>query len=249
MKTAFKQHLTSFKTTCLLLSKRKFIVYFAPAIIITFFYVSVTLLLPNMFSEYQTQQDSWLSASFSKIGQVIDFLLTQLYVFIVLTCLSPFHTMLSQKVDTHLNDQLFLVNIRHVISDFFRMIFIFIVALFFQLFAVLIWWIVARLFGFHTSFIYYFVTFLISAFSIGFSFYDYSLERHRIGVFGSIKFAFSQWSIVLLTGIVFKGLYAFPYIWDISYLGIVIAPVFTTCLSTVIYLKNIPKEQSIIRRS
>jgi len=247
MKAALKLHLSSIIIAYKLLLKREFIIYLAPPILVTFFYIIGSLLLSSFLSESWAKEISWLLVVFEKLSQVIDFLFTQLYIFIVLTCLSPFNTMLSQKVDVFINNQFFLVNIRQVINEFFRMIFIVLIALVFNILLILFLWLLSQMFGNYSSFIYNIGSFVISAFAIGFTFYDYSLERYKIGVVTSIKFAFYNWAIVLLSGLIFKVLYEFPYIWDIPFIGIIIAPVFTTILSTVIYLRIITKEHNIIQ--
>jgi len=233
MKTAILTHWSAMKMATHLLTKRMFVIYFMPPIIVTFFYVTVAILLPSVF--FSGGQTGTWSVAIAKLGQILDFLLAQVYIFVVLTFLSPFNTMLSQKVDTHLNDRVFSVRVIDVIRDVLRMIGVVFIALSMQFFAVATWWLVARIVGLHNSVVYEAVAFVISAFFIGFSFYDYSLERHKISVFNSLKFAFCQWKIVAITGIIFKTLYWFPYLWEIPYLGIVVAPIFTTVLSTVMY--------------
>ena len=73
---------------------------------------------------------------------------------------------------------------------------------------------------------------LISGFYFGFSFYDYSLERHKQGVFTSLGFAFKNMGTVTLTGLCFLLLFYFPYI------GVIVAPVIATMIATVVYLKK-----------
>jgi CysZ protein len=93
-----------------------------------------------------------------------------------------------------------------------------------------VYWAVTGIIGFHL--IDTPVYFLIAAFFYGFSFYDYSLERERIGISGSMNYAFKNSVLILLTGIVFLLSYKIPFI------GVIIAPVLTTMISTIVYLKN-----------
>ena len=110
------------------------------------------------------------------------------------------------------------------------------IALTLELLCLFVWWIIAKIIGFDGTSFYGIISLLIGSFFYGFSFYDHSLERYNISVGQSVNFAFKNISIVLLTGICFKALYYFPYIWDTPIIGIVISPVITTMISTVVYL-------------
>jgi len=221
-----------------MLAKSSVIIYFIPPIIITFFYLTLTYLLPTFIFNDFLSQLNWFTTALLKIGQIIDFILSQLYIFIILTFLSPFNTLLSKKVDTFLGHTLFSASLLETVKDIFRMIGLVCLILILQFFSISLWWIFAKIVGFHASWFYHAGSFLISAFFIGFSFYDYSLERYRVSIFKSFQFGFKNIALVTMTGIIFKMLYAFPYIWDISYLGILIAPIFTTILSTIIYKQH-----------
>lgn len=120
------------------------------------------------------------------------------------------------------------------------MIFIVCVALFLEFLFIGTWWIISGILGISDT-IYVVLSFLMAAFFFGFSFYDHSLERYNIGVFGSIGFAFQNILLVTLTGVLFQALYFFPYIWDVPYIGVVISPVITTMVSTIVYLQYIKK--------
>ena len=72
--------------------------------------------------------------------------------------------------------------------------------------------------------------FIVSAFFYGLSFYDFSLERAQIGIFGTIGYAFSKPLSMILTGTIFLLLYSIPVI------GVPISPVITVMVSTIVYL-------------
>lgn len=238
MKTSINHHIEAVKSTWNQLSKGNFLVYFIPGVIITILFVFVSLITNTLFGGNEvTESTGWFSSVFSKIGSVIDFMMTQLYIFIILTVLSPFNTILSEKLDTRITGQKFSFSFIRLINDLFRMILIVIIALILQFFFIGIWWFISWIFNIDNTIIYDSVAFLISAFFFGFSFYDHSLERYEINVFGSIGFAFSNIFLITLTGSLFKLLYYFPYFWEVSYIGIVIAPVLTTMISTVVYLR------------
>lgn len=242
MKTSINYHIEAIKTTWEQLSKGNFLVYFIPGIIITGLFLLFNLIVVMLFGmDEPTESAGWFSTAFSKIGSVIDFVITQFYIFVILTLLSPFNTILSEKLDAKLTGQKFSFSFIRLMNDLFRMILIVCIALFFQLVFIGIWWLIAWITGINNTIVYDTVAFLISAFFFGFSFYDHSLERYKVSVFGSIGFAFSNIFLITLTGSLFKLLYYFPYFWEVSYIGIVIAPVLTTMISTIVYLRVINK--------
>jgi CysZ protein len=245
MKTSIYHHIEAIKTTWNELSKGNFLVYFIPGVIITFLFISVNLITNTLFGGNEiTESANWFSSIFSKVGSIIDFMLTQLYIFIILTLLSPFNTILSEKLDTKITGQKFSFSFLRLINDFLRMILIVIISLIIQFVCIGIWWIIAWILNIDNTFLYDCIAFLISAFFFGFSFYDHSLERYEINVFGSIGFAFSNVFLIIVTGSLFKLFYYFPYFWNVSYIGIMIAPVVTTMISTVVYLRLINKNSN-----
>ena len=91
-----------------------------------------------------------------------------------------------------------------------------------------IYWIFSWIFGF--GFMDTVMYFLIAAFFLGFSFYDYSLERYGVGVFGTIGYAFKNMLTMILTGSIFLLIFEIPYI------GIPIAPGIAVMVATIVYL-------------
>jgi CysZ protein len=126
------------------------------------------------------------------------------------------------------------------------MIVIVFIAIILQLFFFLIYFIFSSILG--LSFFDEIAYFIISSFFYGFAFFDYSLERDKIGVFGSLGFAFSNMLLVSLTGAFFLLLYktgsffvgsfSFSFLSIIPNLGIIAAPVLTTILATYVYILN-----------
>ncbi len=250
MKNPIKYHIDAVKIVAEQLSKGNFLIYFVPAILITTLFLLVSFFANLVFGDPATVESTgWFSVVLSKVGSVVDFIVVQLYIFFILTILSPFNTILSEKLDTRLTGTKFSFSIIRVINDLIRMIFIVLIALLLQLVFVGIWWFICLVTGISDTIIYEVIAFLISAFFFGFSFYDHSLERYEISVPGSLRFAFSNILLITITGIIFKLLYYFPYFWEVSYIGIVIAPVVTTMISTVVYLmvrNNLPATQTDI---
>lgn len=239
MKNTINLHIEAIKDTFSLLSKGNFLLYFIPGAIATLLFALFNYLIGILFGSANelTEQTGWFATAFSKVGSVFDFITTQLYIFLVLTVFSPINTILSEKLDSKLTGQKFSFSIIRLINDFIRMIFIVIIALSLEFVFIIIWWIFCWIFGLDDTIVYQIISFLIGAFFFGFSFYDHSLERYQISVFGSIGFAFSNILMVMMTGTIFKLLYYFPYIWEVSYLGIMLAPVLTTMISTIVYIR------------
>lgn len=243
---AISYHLKAVVEVSNQLLKGRFLTYFIPGLVLTLIYlwfsyraqavaetVSIVSRIP-LIGEY-------LHSGLSSVGSFFGFIATQVYIFAILTLLSPFNTHLSEKLDTHLTGQTFESGFMRIVNDFIRMIFIVFIALFLEFFFIGFWWLLTWVFGLSSTLIYDLGSFIMTSFFFGFSFYDHSLERYQKGVFGSLGFAFSRFWMVTLTGAVFNILYLFPFIGDTPYLGIVISPVLTTMISTVVYLYHIKK--------
>jgi len=232
------------------LSKGKFLFYFLPGAIITIFYFwvnSATSQIANgvNFLDGIPLIGSYLEKGVDTAFNIVGFLFDQLYIFIIITILSPFNTHLSEKLDTSLTGQKFESGILRIFNDLMRMIFIVFIALSLEFLLMGVWWLVSWIFGIGDS-IYEFISFVMASFFFGFSFYDHSLERYDVGVFGSLGFAFKKMLMVTITGAIFQLLYYFPYTGELPYIGIVIAPVITTMISTVVFLyykKRLPKSE------
>lgn len=171
--------------------------------------------------------------SVSTFADVWNFIISQVYVFFLLTLLSPVNCRLSQKLDTHLTGTGYSAGIVEIFSDFGRMVLIVTVSLILELVFMLVWWIFSYFIG--TQFIVDLGYFSIAAFFFGFSFFDYSLERHRVGLFTSLAEAFKKPLTMILTGSIFSLLYMIPVI------GIILAPVISTMISTIVYLYTVKK--------
>jgi CysZ protein len=112
-----------------------------------------------------------------------------------------------------------------------RMVFVVLVSLTMEFFVMGTYWVLSWILG--LGFMDFIVYSVISGFFFGLSFYDYSLERYKQGVFSTFGYAFSKFGMVTLTGLVFMLIFAIPYI------GIPIAPVIATMIATVIYIKQL----------
>jgi CysZ protein len=151
------------------------------------------------------------------------------FQFFVLTLLSPFNTVLSEKFDTELTGRKFEGGFIRILNDFLRMILVVILALILEFFLMGVWWILDWIlpFGFLSPLVY----FLIGSFFFGFAFYDFSLERHGVGTLGSLGFAFKKPLHMIATGALFQLVFMIPVA------GIILAPVLLTMISTAVYVK------------
>lgn len=212
-----------------------FLWFFLPGLIASLLFTSLYTLASeaeNLFSILENIPliGSILAIGISKTFGLIYFLIMQIYIFFVLTILSPFNTVLSESLDAKLTGKKYKMDFEQVVKDFLRMILVVLIAIIMEFFIMGLYWILSWIFG--LGFLDSIVFGLISAFFFGFSFYDYSLERYNQGVFASLGFAFSNMGLVTLTGVIFILIFSIPFI------GIALAPVLITMLSTIIYLKK-----------
>lgn len=235
MTKAVQLHILALSKSFTDLLNGKFLLFFIPGGVIAILFWQVFLVansIENSFSFLESIPliGSVLGAGVEGTFSVLKFILDQLFVFFVLTLLSPFNTILSEKVDSSLTGKIYTFSIIAVINDLVRMIFVVLLALFLELFALGCYWVISFFIPF--DFIDQIAYFLIAAFFYGFSFYDYSLERYQIGVFGSLGYAFSHFFIVTISGAIFLLIYSIPFV------GVVIAPVLTTMISTIVFINK-----------
>jgi len=237
---AFQLHISALKKTFAILSNGNYLAFFIPGLIVGLIFWQVFLFSETFENIFDFLKDipllgkylkSFIEGSFS----LLNFILYQLFVFFVLTILSPFNTILGEKLDTQLTGKKYNFNFYRLLTDLIRMIFIVICALTLELLFMSVYWLISWITGLH--FLDEPMYFLIGAFFYGLSFYDYSLERNKIGISGSFNFAFNNILLVTLTGCIFFAVFYIPIA------GVVIAPVITTMISTIIYI-NFRKTKS-----
>ncbi|HZH86114.1 MAG TPA: EI24 domain-containing protein [Brumimicrobium sp.] len=243
--TALKDHYYAIIRAFTLLFKGHFLIFFIPGLVIAVLFYFYTLGLSSFNSTLGFfSKIPWIG---SYIGTAIDTVFSWvnsfsifIYQFTIITLLSPFHTVLSQRVDTLETGKEFPSNWSKFFNDILRTIGVVILGGLIYFFIYLLWTIFAWLFG--LSFLSPFVSLLLIGFFTGFNSYDYSLERHDVSVGKSWIYAFSHPLQMTLTGILFTLLLYIPY------LGVVIAPVLLTMVGTINYLrmeerKGIKKEK------
>lgn len=218
------------------LSKGKFLFYFVPGLVVSIFLWVYYYEMSGYREAAKDTQDWFLiggavSWILEFLGSMLTFLIEQLYMFIVLVCFSPFNCMLSEKYDNYITGNKFDGGFIRILNDLLRAIFIVILAVIMEYVFIFVYWIVSGLIpdalGQYIDPVMYF---LIPSFFIGFAFFDYSLERYGEGTFSSWGYAFKRMLAMLVAGSLFTLLFKIPYV------GIILAPVFLTMLSTYVFV-------------
>jgi CysZ protein len=235
IKQNINYHIAAIKLIFEELKAGNFLLFFIPGVVASIFFLSIYSLTSSTaslfdFLEHIPLIGGYLAGGVNKTFGLLMFLLLQIYIFFVLTVLSPFNTVLSEKLDAKLTGKEYVFDLGQVMLDLLRMIFVVFLAVFLEYFTMIVYWIISWIL--HLGFLDTIAYILISAFYFGFSFYDYSLERHKQGVFSSLGFAFKNMGTVTLTGLCFLLLFYFPYV------GVIVAPVIATMIATVVYLKK-----------
>lgn len=150
--------------------------------------------------------------------------------FLLLIVLTPFLTVLSQRVDEDMSKQDFGSSFLAVIKQFFRCILIIIVALLAEYLGLALWWLISNILPFGSELDPY-VGGAIGAIFIGFTFFDYSLERRDFGITASWRFGKQHWLIFVAVGLLFNLLLMIPYF------GVFVAPVILTIVSTAAFVR------------
>jgi CysZ protein len=229
-----KYHLYALKRSLILLRKKQFFVFFIPGVVIAlifFTYLLTVGAIGNVVElvSYTPWIGSYMGTAVDSVFDWVNSISIFVYQFTLITLLSPFLTVLSQRVETHETGKIFQSNRVKFINDILRTIGVAIVGGFIYFSLFLLWTFLAWIFG--LSFLSPIVSAILIAFFTGFNSYDYSLERHAIKIKDSWKFAFSNPSQMILTGLIFTLLLFIPV------LGVVIAPVLLTMVGTLNYLK------------
>ncbi|MBI1835774.1 MAG: hypothetical protein HYR91_00765 [Flavobacteriia bacterium] len=234
MKT-FQYHYKALKIILEQFSKGKFIVYFFPSIFITLLYYGIQDILNRFIT---TSDNETINETTTVIISALKFIASQFYMFFILILLSPINATLSKKLDTSLTGSVHTSSFTEILNNILRMIFIFIIIIFFEFIILGLWWLLSFIistaipsFQLINPIIYY----LVAAFFMGFSFYDYNLERYNQSTRRSLKFASNYLVSMSFTGAIFLLLKEIPYI------GYIIAPIIATMIATIVYLYSIKK--------
>jgi len=230
-----ENHIYGIKATFETLAKGKLWLFFIPGLAVGLLFFSMLTVTKGIEETTSWTKDIWLVGDYmnSAIGWVFDFvemILFMIIQFIVLTLLSPFNSMLSERFDSEITGRKFETSFIQVLNDLLRAVFVAMIAITFEITCIIGWWMLSWILP-GSDFLDPIMYFLINAFFFGFAFYDYSLERHGVSTLGSIGFSFSKMSYMLVTGSIFMLIFMIPYI------GLFIAPVLATFISTGAYVK------------
>ena len=243
----FQYHIKGIVATFEQLSKGRFLVFFIPGAVITLIYFLFQYYTASVKESMMLSSDySWIDWTYGYINSgmeavfsVFDLILEQVYIFIILTLLSPFNTILGERLDTRYTGTKFESGVIRFINDIIRMVFVVTIALIMEIACLLCYWVLSWFIDLGP--INDLVYFIIIAFFYGFAFYDFALERYEINVIGSLGFAMSNPLAMIFTGSIFVGIYSIPLI------GIPIAPVIAIMVSTIVYLyltKRLPVDNT-----
>src|SRR5690606_10525446 len=136
---AITYHLKAITEVSQQLTKGRFLTYFIPGLVITLIYFWINMRAQSLAESVSFISripfiGEYLQSGLSSVGSIFGFIATQVYIFTVLTLLSPLHTHLSEKLDPQLTGQVFESRFIRIINDFILMIFIVIIALFLEFF-------------------------------------------------------------------------------------------------------------------
>lgn len=226
-------HLKGFQYLIQQLSKGKYLWYFVPGLVITVLYwflvdrtsgVGGTNFTSSwLVWDWILKGVNWLTSGTTYVLGMIG---EQIYIFAVLTLISPFNTSLAEKVDEDLTGHKVDSSLLLFINDMIRMIFVVILMLAMELILMGVYWIFSWVIP---DFIDKIVYFIIASFFFGLSYYDFALERYKQNVFATIGYGFKKPLGMIITGGVFLAIYEIPYV------GIPISPVVAVVISTVAY--------------
>ena len=231
---AIIDHFYSLSKAISLLLKGKYLIYFVPGLFITILFLILTggLFTANSalsFFESIPWVGSYIQIAVDKLFSWLSDISIYIFQFTLITLLSPFHTMLSQRIDEHETGRKFDDGWIKFFNDIIRTIGVAALGGILYLIIKFIWWIIASIFG--LSILTPFISAVAIGFFTGFNSYDFSLERHDVSVRKSWKYAFQHPLQMTLTGGIFTALLYIPF------MGVVIAPVLLTMVGTLNYIR------------
>lgn len=197
--------------------------YFIPtSAIVLFFY-----LLSGGFNDIGNEESNFVFTTW-------DWLMYQLMYFALFVLLSPMYGIISRVTFTHFSGTKPTFSMQKFAIEMFRMVVLFVL---FLLLKLLVFLPLTIIFWSEDSIYTTTLFFFIKAIFWGFAFIDYSLEIDEISIGESIEFFFKHLIPCVFLGSIFQ------LICFLSYLGLIIAPIFTAVLATVLYL-NIKKNKA-----
>ncbi len=206
-------------------AKGKYVLFFLPGLIVSLFFGFILFITDSI-----SNLDVFIISETSKF---LGLIITQIYIFFILTLLAPFNTALSEKFEKDYQGKEYIFKLDKFFKDLIRMIVLSFVLILIEFTLLGIIWMVTKLFN--IPYLNELTFLVISSLFIGYSFFDPSLERHRYGISKSLQFFQSHLFTILIAGLFFQLIFHLPY------LGILISPVITTLLATYVFL-NLKKQ-------
>ncbi|HLP56943.1 MAG TPA: EI24 domain-containing protein [Fluviicola sp.] len=232
----FENHIYGIKMTFETLAKGKLWLFFVPGLAVGLMFFSILSVTAGveetskgLFGDIWFVGD-WIETGIGWIFDFVEMVLFWIIQFVVLTLLSPFNSLLSEKFDAEISGREYKTSFIQILNDLLRAIFVAFIAIVLEVTFLLGWLLLSFILP-GSDYLDPIMYFLIGAFFFGFAFYDYSLERHGVSTLGSIGFSFSKMSYMLVTGSIFQLIFMIPYV------GLFIAPVLATFIATGAYVK------------
>jgi CysZ protein len=231
---AINDHIFGINQSLLILKEGKYWLYLIPSLAIGLLFWFVGQFLSEFF-DFLNNFDkvpligSYLSSGVEVSKGFFSYLGDFFYQFVILTLLSPVYCLLSEAVDNKLSGANFSGGLVRILTDLLRMIFIVFFSTIFYFTLMAAWWMISWIIG--LAFLDEIMNLLIGAFFLGFSFYDFSLERYNVSNWKSWMFSFEKISHMLLTGIIFNLIFLIPFV------GVIFSPFLVTIISTAVFLK------------
>lgn len=208
---------------------KKYFLYIIPGLIISTLNFGIEFYLNRVNPEGAAQPTSVEKLQEISIDVLI-FLQDQFFSLLLIIFLTPLYSTVSYKLDTQLTNVNHNQNFSEKLNVMLRMLWLSFLILSLELAVSGSWYLVSIILK--ISSINFIVFKLISIYFMGMAFFDLSFERYHKSVKRSLNFASNHILTILLVGLFYTGLYYIPYIGKFA-----LAPVLTTMLTTVIYLR------------
>jgi len=133
---SIKYHIEALKLTFKELSKGNYLLFFIPGAVLTVIYLLLTYNTSLVAETFLMEaDDSWIGWGKGLLNSGVQgffsfwgFIVDQIYIFAVITLLSPFNTVLGERLDTQLTGTKYNSSIARFINDIIRMIFVVMIA-------------------------------------------------------------------------------------------------------------------------
>ena len=137
---AIKEHISA-TSEVFSIFRGKYLIFFVPGAVITLLYLYSKYVFGQVADSANIEEGSWyINWLYTAINWLSDsifgffsFIFDQLYIWIILTALSPFNTLLAERFDRSYTGNNFEGGFERFIKDIFRMIFVVIISLFLSL--------------------------------------------------------------------------------------------------------------------